>query len=120
EGADGPVLGGVGDRVAVVGRLHAPDTALLGERERVVARAGKDVEAGVDQVLGELLLPGLLGVAGHLAHRAPSAAPATVAVGQRAGTALAGCAPGGRSPRGRRDPRAAGRGAARSGGAAGC
>ena len=48
----GAVLGGVGDRVAVVARRDALDAAQLRRRVRVRRRVGEQVEPRVGQVLG--------------------------------------------------------------------
>jgi hypothetical protein len=85
EGVGGPLLAGVGDLVAVGGRLHPLDAALLDDGAGVVPGGGEEGQALLHEVLVERHLARLLGEAGVLPHAAPPARPAPVAVGQHEG-----------------------------------
>ena len=78
----GTILGRVGHRVAVRGRVDPCDAALLDGRHGVVARAGEHLEPVVGGVVDERLLAGSLGDADVLADRAPSTRLPSVGVGQ--------------------------------------
>ena len=77
----GPVLGRVGDPVAVRGRGHGFHADLVGCRERIRSFTGKDVQASVTGVLLEWSQTTTVGRADVVAYRCPPPGARSVLIG---------------------------------------